>query len=77
MRAALGRVKCGTPAVDVCRELGITQTTFYRWRARLEGSARAGERELRLLREENDKLRHIVAELLLDKQASVDARRRK
>jgi len=34
---ALGQVKAGTPAVQVCRKLGITQTTFYRWRKKYEG----------------------------------------
>lgn len=73
--AALRRVTSGVPAVQVCRELGITQTTFYRWRARLDGDAINGQRELRLLRTENEKLRRIVTELLLKNEANGSVRR--
>ena len=67
---ALQQVKDGTPAAQVCRELGITQTTFYRWRDRYGGVSVSESRELRGLREENQKLKEIVADFLLDKQAS-------
>ncbi len=67
---ALTRVKCGTAAVQVCRELGITQTTFYRWREKYDAASMAEAREVRELRNENAKLRQIVANLLLDKQAA-------
>lgn len=64
---ALRQVKTGTPAVDICRKLGITQTTFYRWRKRHAGPLDTGSREVRVLREENQKLKQIVANFLLDK----------
>ena len=64
---ALKQVKTGTPAVDICRKLGITQTTFYRWRKRHAGPLETGSREVRVLREENQKLKQIVANFLLDK----------
>lgn len=64
---ALRQVKTGTPAVDICRKLGITQTTFYRWRKRHAGPLDAGSREVRVLREENQKLKQIVANFLLDR----------
>jgi len=64
---ALRQVKTGTPAVDVCRKLGITQTTFYRWRKRHTGALETGSREVRVLREENQKLKQIVANFLLDR----------
>ena len=67
---ALQQVKDGTPAAQVCRELGITQTTFYRWRDKYGGVSVSESRELRGLREENQKLKEIVADFLLDKQAS-------
>ena len=74
---ALRRVKDGTPAAQVCRNMGITQTTFYRWREKF-GRVSAGEsRELRELREENQNLKEIVADLLLDKQAATGTRARK
>ena len=71
---ALAQVKAGAPAVDVCRKLGITQTTFYRWRRQHDG----GElREVRELREENQKLKQIVADLLLENQGLSSGRRRR
>jgi putative transposase len=75
--AALRQVSTGTPAVQVCRKLGITQTTFYRWRSRYDDVPVSGPREMRALRQENDKLRQIVANLLLERQAAVDTRRKK
>lgn len=67
---ALRQVKAGTPAVQVCRKLGITETTFYRWRNKHDGASQSETRELRDLRDENHKLKQIVANLLLDKQGT-------
>jgi putative transposase len=72
---ALRQVKSGTPAADVCRKLGITQTTFYRWRKRFDGVKGGGSREIRELRDENQKLKQIVTDLLLEKQGSKDFRK--
>ena len=74
---ALRQVKTGTPAVQVCRTLGITQTTFYRWRNRYDSVAVSGSREVRELREENQKLRQIVTNLMLDNQPSTGFRAKK
>ena len=77
MLQALQEVKCGAPAVQVCRTLGITQTTFYRWRAKYDGVAIGDLRELRVLRNENEKLKLIVANLLLERERLPDPRGRK
>lgn len=74
---ALRQVKAGTPAVQVCRKLGITQTTFYRWRAKYDGATTSESREVHELRDENQKLKQIVANLLLDKEDSTDFPRKK
>ncbi len=74
---ALRQVKSGTPAVQVCRKLGITETTFYRWRSKHQGVSGGGSREMRELKDENQKLKQIVANLLLDKQGSTDFLRKK
>ena len=74
---ALRQVKAGTPAVQVCRKLGVTQTTFYRWRGKYDGAAQGESREVRELRDENLRLKQIVANLLLDKEGSTDFLRRK
>jgi putative transposase len=64
---ALRDVESGVPAALMCRTLGITETTFYRWRKRL-GTGSSGEaREVRDLRSENQKLKQIVANFLLEK----------
>jgi len=74
--AALRQVSEGTPAIQVCRAMGITQTTFYRWRKKHGVPLASGAREIRALREENSELKQIVANLLLEKKRSSDARHR-
>ena len=74
---ALRQVKAGTPAVQLCRKLGITQTTFYRWRSKHGGGIDNESREVRELRDENHKLKQIVANLLLDKEGPTDFLRKK
>lgn len=64
---ALTEVRSGTPAVQVCRKLGITQTTFYRWREKYGAKVLVEQREVRTLRAENQKLRQIVADLMLQR----------
>jgi putative transposase len=71
---ALREVKAGKPAVETCRNLGITETTFYRWRSKYEGAAVGESREVRRLRDENQRLKQIVANLMLDKQGSAEHR---
>ena len=73
--AALRQVSEGTPAVEMCRSMGITQTTFYRWRKKHGAAAGSGAREMRELREENEELKQIVANMMLEKKRG-DARRR-
>ena len=65
---ALREVQAGTPAVDVCRKLGVTETTFYRWRKKFDGLEPRTPDDVRALRDENTELKGIVADLLLDRQ---------
>jgi putative transposase len=64
---ALRQVDEGASAVQVCRKLGVTQTTFYRWRKKFATDGVGGQREVQQLRAENQKLKQIVANLLLEK----------
>lgn len=73
---ALSTVAAGTPAAQVCRSLGITETTFYRWRNKYDVTRTLDPREVRRLQEENRQLKQLVAELLLEKQAGGDAKER-
>jgi putative transposase len=52
--------------VEVCRKHGISQQTFYLWKKKYAGLGLSELRELRQLREENSKLKRLVADLSLD-----------
>lgn len=52
---------------EVCRKLGITEQTFYKWKRRLAGMGIAELTRLRQLEDENKKLKGLVADLTLDK----------
>jgi putative transposase len=68
----LRRVEHGQPLMDVCREEGISDATYYRWKAQYGGLEVNQLKKLRLLEEENRKLKQIVADLTLDNQALKD-----
>ena len=55
-----------TTAREVCRKHGITETTFYRWRAKYGGMQKAEIRRLKQLEDENRRLKKLVADLSLD-----------
>ena len=63
----LREVEAGETAVAVCRKHGISQQTLYLWKKKYAGLGLSELRELRQLREENSKLKCLVAELSLDK----------
>jgi len=67
----------GLPAVDVCRKLGINSTTFYRWRQRFDRAPADPERRVRELETEVERLKRLVAELMLDKQMLQDVTKKK
>ena len=64
---ALRQAEAGTQIKEVCRKLGVSETTFYAWRRKFAGMGVAELRELRQLRDENAKLKRLVADLSLDK----------
>jgi putative transposase len=70
---ALRRAEGGTAVVDICRKLGVTETTFYRWKKQYRGVDVSELRELKQLREENRRLKTAVADLTLDKTILRDA----
>lgn len=53
--------------MNICRKLGVTETTFYRWKKQYTGLDVSELRELKQLREENRRLKGVVADLTLDK----------
>jgi putative transposase len=67
MVRALRLVEGGQKVSDICREMGVSQQAFYNWKRRYAGLGLSELRELRQLREENRKLKTLVADLTLDK----------
>lgn len=65
--AALRPAELGTPVTEITWKLGISEATFYLWKKRFGGLGTSEIRELRQLREENARLKHIVADLTLDR----------
>jgi len=64
---ALRQVEGGKKVTDVCREMGVSAQAFYSWKRRYTGVGISELRELRQLRDENRKLKTLVADLTLDK----------
>jgi putative transposase len=64
---ALRQVEAGKKVSEVCREMGVSAQAFYSWKRRYAGLGLNELRELRQLREENRKLKTLVADLSLDK----------
>ena len=67
----------GTAIGEVCRKAGISEATFYNWRKKYAGLMPSEMKRLRLLEDENGKLKKIVADLSLDKAMLQDVIRRK
>ena len=63
----LREAESGDTVVELCRKHGISQQTFYLWKKKYAGLGLNELRELRQLREENAKLKRLVADLSLDR----------
>ena len=61
-----------TSVEDVTRHLGVSQATFYRWKAKYGGLLPSEVKRLKIIEEENKKLKQLVAELSLDKKMLQD-----
>lgn len=61
--------EAGIPARELCRKHGMSDATFYKWKAKFSGMEISEARRLRDLEEENRKLKRLVADLSLDKMA--------
>jgi len=66
---ALREADAGAKVEDVVRRLGVTPTTFYRWKAKFAGMDVSEAKRLQQLEDENRRLKQIVADLSLDVQA--------
>lgn len=63
----LREAESGETVVEVCRKHGISQQSFYLWKKKYAGLGLSELRELRQLRDENGKLKRLVADLSLDR----------
>ena len=64
---ALKQAEPGQPFGDVCRQMGVSEATFYVWKKRYGNLGLLEVRELRQLRDENARLKRLVADLTLDR----------
>ena len=70
----LGR---GLSVADVCRKLGVSQATFHRWRVRFAAAGQEDSRRVKELEGEVERLKLLVAELMLDKRMLQDVAKKK
>jgi len=65
----LQEAEAGMKVIDLCRKHGISDATYYNWKAKYGGMTVSDARKLKALEDENRRLKHIVADLTLDNQA--------
>ncbi len=69
MIGAVKQVEAGRKAEEVAREMGVSKHTIYAWKQKFGGMEVSEAQELKTLRDENSRLKKLVAELSLDKDA--------
>ena len=74
---ALREVEGGRPVPDVCRQMGVSEATFYVWKKKYGHLGVTELRRLRQLEDENNRLKRLVADLTLDKHMLSEALRKK
>jgi putative transposase len=74
---ALRQAEAGTAVSEICRKLGVSEPTFYRWKRKFAGLGISEIRRLKQLEDENRRLKQVVADLTLDKAMLQDVARRK
>ena len=74
---AIRQAEAGTPVGDLCRQLGVSDATFYAWKKKYAHLGVSELRRLRQLEEENSRLKRLVADLSLDKVMLQDLLSRK
>ena len=64
---ALRQADSGTPVAEVCRQLGVSEATFYIWKKKYGKLGVTELRQMRQLQDENTRLKGLVADLTLDR----------
>lgn len=75
--AVLREQEAGAKTADVCRKHGISDATFYKWKAKYGGMGVSDARRLKALEDENAKLKKLLAEAMLDNAMLRDVAARK
>ena len=75
--AVLKQAEAGTRVAELIRQVGITEQTFYRWKKQYAGLQTDQVRQLKVLQDENARLKKLVAELTLDKAMLSDVLQKK
>jgi len=65
----LKQMEAGRKVAEVAREVGVSEATLYAWKSKYGGMEVSEARRLRELEEENRRLKQLVADLSLDKEA--------
>jgi len=73
---ALRQAEAGTPVAEICRKLQIAEATVFRWKKEFRGLGVPELRELNQLRDENRRLKGLVADLALDREILQEAVRK-
>jgi len=73
LRQAEVALAAGKQVAEVCKQLGVSEQTYYRWQQAYGGMDKTALKRLRELEKENGRLKHAVAELTLDKQILQEA----
>ncbi len=74
---ALRQAEGGTAVADVCRQIGISEATFFNWKKKYAHLGVSELRRLRQVEDENRRLKQLVADLTLDKHMLSEALRKK
>ena len=75
--AVLREQEVGAKTAEVCRKHGISDATFYKWKAKYGGMQVSDARRLKALEDENAKLKKLLAEAMLDNAMLRDVAARK
>jgi len=70
--SALKKQEAGISTQEICRELGVTETTFYNWKAKYGGMEISDVKKMKSLEEENARLKKMYADLAMDNQILKD-----
>jgi len=67
--AVLQQAAAGAKTAELCRQQGISETTFYKWKAKFSGLMLSEAKRLKGLEQENARLKHLLADAMLDIKA--------